>query len=263
MKKFELPDYPVMYKMNMVQESVNKKPISDFLFFSVLSGTGRMAVNGIGYELYKDCSFLINRFAKIRFETSEAMQIVIIRISEDSVKDFLLHHKPADDICCDGAEVEKVPSHLLIHGLVSGIEAGIDNDYRATEPLLYLKILECINVIVQTRPELCLWLAQKNSRIKVNLRDFMEVHYRDNQPLEQLAIASGRSLSTFRRDFTNEFGMLPGKWLLLRRLKEAFRLITQEHKQPSSFIYELGFESFSHFSRSFKAEYGVSPSTLL
>ena len=33
----------------------------------------------------------------------------------------------------------------------------------------------------------------------------MECHYQDNLPLEQLAQASGRSLSTFRRDFLKVF----------------------------------------------------------
>ncbi len=40
-----------------------------------------------------------------------------------------------------------------------------------------------------------------NSLQRINLKDFMECHYQDNLPLEQLAQASGRSLSTFRRDF--------------------------------------------------------------
>lgn len=272
MKKYELPKYPVMYKMSMMQETIKKKAINDFTFIYVMSGIGRMTVNGLKYDLYKDFSFLVNRFAKLQFETTETMQVVIIRISEESVKEFLLRYKPMENgaTCnenkiagCDDADVEKLPNHLLLHSLVSGIEAGMDNNYRASEPLVYLKILECINIITQTRPELYYWLAKKNCAGKVNLCDFMENHYRDNEPIEQLALASGRSLSTFRRDFLKEFGMPPGKWLLLRRLKEAYRLIIQENRQPSSFIYELGFESFSHFSRSFKAEYGVQPSTLL
>ncbi len=314
MRKYELPEYPVMYKMNMLQETIRKKAISDFTFVYVNSGTGRMTVNGLKYALCKDSSFLVNRFAQLQFETAESMQVVIIRISEESVKEFLLRYRPMTDDAVyarskaadntnnkvagvsnkaeeagnkvvdtnnkaadagnksadanykaedDDADVEKLPNHLLIRSLVSGIEAGIENDYRASEALVYLKILECLNIIAQIRPELYGWLAKKNRAGKVNLCDFMENHYKDNEPLNQLALASGRSLSTFRRDFIKEFGMPPGKWLLLRRLKESYRLLTQENRQPSSFIFELGFESFSHFSRTFKAEYGVQPSSLL
>ena len=272
MKNYELPEYPVMYKMNMMREEMKKKAISDFMFIYIMAGTGRMAVNGVNHELCKDFSFLVNRFAKLKFETEETMQLVIIRISEDSVKEFLLRYKPVANDITDEAnskhdnrpdtDVEKLPRHLLIHSLVSGIETGLDNDYRASESLVYLKILECLNIITQVLPELYCWLAKKNSVVKVNLHDFMENHYRDNEPLGQLALASGRSLSTFRRDFIKEFGMTPGKWLLARRLKEACRLMVQEKRHPSSFIYELGFEIFSHFSRSFKTEYGVRPSSL-
>ena len=83
-----------------------------------------------------------------------------------------------------------------------------------------------------------------NSLQRINLKDFMECHYQDNLPLEQLAQASGRSLSTFRRDFLKVFGTTLGKWLLTKRL-------------------DLGFESFSHFSHSFKAYFGIQPSILL
>lgn len=102
-----------------------------------------------------------------------------------------------------------------------------------------------------------------NSLQRINLKDFMECHYQDNLPLEQLAQASGRSLSTFRRDFLKVFGTTPGKWLLTKRLEEAYVLIKEKKIKPSEFLLDLGFESFSHFSRSFKAYFGIQPSILL
>ena len=40
-----------------------------------------------------------------------------------------------------------VTNHVLLQGLISGIEAGVDNNFRANQPLTYLKIQECINVL--------------------------------------------------------------------------------------------------------------------
>ena len=98
-----------------------------------------------------------------------------------------------------------------------------------------------------------------NSLQRINLKDFMECHYQDNLPLEQLAQASGRSLSTFRRDFLKVFGTTLGKWLLTKRLEEAYVLIKEKKIKPSEFLLDLGFESFSHF----KAYFGIQPSILL
>ena len=147
--------------------------------------------------------------------------------------------------------------------MISGIEAGVDNNFRANQPLPYLKIQECINVLTYLRPGLHNWFSRMNSLQRINLKDFMECHYQDNLPLEQLAQASGRSLSTFRRDFLKVFGTTLGKWLLTKRLEEAYVLIKEKKIKPSEFLLDLGFESFSHFSHSFKAYFGIQPSILL
>ena len=36
--------------------------------------------------------------------------------------------------------VMTVTNHVLLQGLISGIEAGVDNNFRANQPLTYLKI---------------------------------------------------------------------------------------------------------------------------
>ena len=159
--------------------------------------------------------------------------------------------------------VMTVTNHVLLQGLISGIEAGVDNNFRANQPLTYLKIQECINVLTYLRPGLHNWFSRMNSLQRINLKDFMECHYQDNLPLEQLAQASGRSLSTFRRDFLKVFGTTLGKWLLTKRLEEAYVLIKEKKLKPSEFLLDLGFESFSHFSHSFKAYFGIQPSILL
>lgn len=90
----------------------------------------------------------------------------------------------------------------------------------------------------------------------------MELNYKRNVPLERFAEASGRSLSTFRRDFQQVFGVQPGKWLLVRRLDEAYNRISRGER-PSDILVELGFESFSHFTRTFKERFGSLPSQVL
>ena len=137
------------------------------------------------------------------------MQVVHIRISEEAVTEYLLRAtSPAmTDAENEDINVMTVTNHVLLQGLISGIEAGVDNNFRANQPLTYLKIQECINVLTYLRPGLHNWFSRMNSLQRINLKDFMECHYQDNLPLEQLAQASGRSLSTFRRDFLKVFGL--------------------------------------------------------
>jgi AraC-like DNA-binding protein len=54
--------------------------------------------------------------------------------------------------------------------------------------------------------------------------------------------------------------MAPRQWLLDRRLIEARHLIEHKDEKPSAFYLDLGFESLSHFSHTFKKKYGKAPS---
>ena len=263
MKRIETPDYPIMFKMNIVREATKRESVFDYLLVNVANGSGTMNVNGIDYPLNAGEVYLIARFEKVQFKTEESLQLTQIRISEDAVEEYLLRNKPVENKESCIQSVEHLPRHLLVDSIFSGIESGVDNGCRVPMPLVFLKMQECIGILTYVCPTLYDWFTKMNSLQKINLREFMETHYKDNMPLEQLAMASGRSLSTFRRDFLKEFGTTPGKWLLKKRLKEAYRLITQYHKSPSTFLYELGFESFSHFSRCFKSIYGIQPSMLL
>jgi len=55
----------------------------------------------------------------------------------------------------------------------------------------------------------------------------------------------------------------PSRWLLEHRLKEAYYLISEKRIRPSEAYLEVGFESLSHFSNTFKRLYGVAPSRLV
>ena len=52
------------------------------------------------------------------------------------------------------------------------------------------------------------------------------------------------------------------KWLMEKRLNNAFHLLTNMGKTVSEAAFESGFESTSHFSRSFRQRFGNSPMSI-
>ncbi len=90
----------------------------------------------------------------------------------------------------------------------------------------------------------------------------MTRNYMFNIPMTKFAGLTGRSLSTFQRDFKKIFGVNAAKWLLKRRLQAAYDAIRMEKKMPSDIYLDLGFEDLSHFSRTFKQEFGFNASEI-
>lgn len=86
----------------------------------------------------------------------------------------------------------------------------------------------------------------------------MQSHYKENISLEQYAFLANCSLSTFKRRFSQTFRMNPGKWIMQRRLEEAYQLLRSE-MNVTQIAYEVGFETPAHFVASFKEKYGNTP----
>ncbi|MBC7568700.1 MAG: helix-turn-helix transcriptional regulator [Spirosoma sp.] len=99
-------------------------------------------------------------------------------------------------------------------------------------------------------------LAQCSS---TSLYDVMETNFMYNLSQAEFAKLATLSLPTFKRAFRKLFGTTPAQWLMQRRLAFANGLLKTTEKSISEVVQESGFESQSHFSRVFKAQFGEPP----
>ena len=94
---------------------------------------------------------------------------------------------------------------------------------------------------------------------KTNLEDVMMKNFQSDLTLEEYARLSGRSLSTFKRDFQNHFNETPGKWLNNKRLEYAKILLQNQDLNINDVCWESGFKNTSHFNSAFKNKYKLPP----
>lgn len=94
---------------------------------------------------------------------------------------------------------------------------------------------------------------------KIDIIDFMEKHFTEDLSIPDFARYTGRSLATFKRDFAKVSSLTPKKWLIQRRLKEAYDLIFVQNRKAKEVYLEVGFKEISHFYRTFKGQYGTLP----
>jgi AraC-like DNA-binding protein len=97
------------------------------------------------------------------------------------------------------------------------------------------------------------------SKKQSHFREVVESNVYSNLKLDELAFLCNMSLSTFKRYFTAEFNVSPGKWLQDKRLKRAKDLLEYGNLKSSDIYLELGYNNLSNFSSAFKKKFGISP----
>jgi len=133
------------------------------------------------------------------------------------------------------------------------------SEEKITNAVGMLKVREAVLLLLHTMPELKEFLFDFSDPYKIDLEKFMLNNFHFNIPVEKFAQLTGRSLAGFKRDFQKTFEMAPRQWLQEKRLMEARHLIDRKNRKPSAIYLDLGFESLSHFSRSFKKKFGKAP----
>lgn len=129
------------------------------------------------------------------------------------------------------------------------------------EEIASLKITEAITILRTIDKDVDGVLADFSEPGKIDLAGYMEKHFMFNMPLERFGYLTGRSLSTFKRDFRKAFNTTPQRWLTQRRLELAHARLSGTGR-PIDVCYEVGFENLSHFSFAFKKHFGYAPTEL-
>ncbi|MGL5981480.1 MAG: helix-turn-helix domain-containing protein [Phocaeicola sp.] len=154
-----------------------------------------------------------------------------------------------------------IPNNYFLEGYLSSMVPYFENPDALTDNLAQYKALELIEILKQdTRMQNILFTFAAD--FKLDLNAYMNKYFMHNLPLKQFATLTGRSLSSFKRDFQETFQTTPNKWLIKKRLDLAYHLISNKGKKPSEAYIDAGFVNFSHFSKSFKEEFGINPSEI-
>ncbi|NLR64309.1 helix-turn-helix transcriptional regulator [Chitinophaga varians] len=237
--------------------------VSDHIFSYIVSGTqevwsgNQMYVFKAGdYRFFKR-----NQLTKyIKRPGQEGFKSIAVHIDQGTLREMaelygdpLYWSFPGKDIVLLNADsyLENYVNSLAPYTKVSAVYA---------DALVVLKAKELVLLLLQTNPALKHALFDFGAPGKIDLVAFMNTHYRYNVGLDRMAFLTGRSLSTFKRDFQKTFNTTAGRWLTRRRLEEANYLIARKGKAASEIYLDLGFEDLSHFSAAYKRAFGKTPS---
>jgi AraC-like DNA-binding protein len=149
--------------------------------------------------------------------------------------------------------------HPLLKSCLASLIPYFELKENLPEAIASLKIEEAIHVVRMIAPDIDQALTNFAEPGKIGIADFMERNYMFNMPVEKFGYLTGRSLTTFKRDFKKAFQTTPQKWLTQKRLELAHYQIREKNRRPSEVYLETGFENLSHFGYAFKKQFGYAP----
>ncbi|TDQ11232.1 helix-turn-helix domain-containing protein [Pedobacter metabolipauper] len=193
----------------------------------------------------------------------EDYQTIVICLKEDLLRQIALEEQIEIGGKYTGPLNILIPGNDFLRAFFQSVMPYVRHpDEKVTNAVGLLKVKEAVQLLLHTMPELKDFLFDFSAPYKMDLEKFMLSNFHFNIPVEKFARLTGRSLAAFKRDFQKIFDKAPRQWLQDKRLLEACHLIEKKHRKPSAIYLDLGFESLSHFSHSFKRKFGLTPTEL-
>jgi len=230
-----------------------------------ISGETKIVQADATYLFKKGDIFLIprNQLATIINYPKDGQphKTVVMHLTGEKLKDFYANlsvrpntYKPEKIYCFN--------NHPLLESCLSSLIPYFEMQ-ELPENIASLKITEAISILRAIDIGIDHVLANFEEPGKIDLAAYMEKNFMFNLPLEKFGYLTGRSLTTFKRDFSKIFNLTPQRWLTKKRLELAHYQFVEKRMKPIEVCYEVGFENLSHFSYAFKKHFGYAPTELL
>ena len=186
---------------------------------------------------------------------------VVMQLTTERLREFYADLNPRHG----GSGAQKIlpfTSHPLLQSCLASLIPYFEMR-DIPENIASLKITEAISILRAIDPAVDQVLANFEEPGKLDLVSYMEKNFMFNMPMEKFSYLTGRSITTFKRDFRKAFNTTPQRWLTKKRLELAHYHLVEKAARPVDVCYEVGFENLSHFSYAFKKQFGYPPTAVL
>jgi AraC-like DNA-binding protein len=239
--------------------------IRQHVFDYIISGTSEVHFGGKA-ELFKagDFRFAVkNRLSKFVKQPPAGGEYrsVSICIDQDTLMELKDQYKRSlTTVASQHDNVFMLKPNILFKNYIDSLLPYLQHSQQIEGELLKVKVKEAVLIFLSANPELKDLLFDFSEPGKIDLQAYMDEHYQYNGDLQHFAYLTGRSLSTFKRDFEKIYHTSPNRWLLQKRLEDAHYLLKEKKLKASEVYMEVGFKDYAHFFVSFKKLFGLSPS---
>lgn len=239
--------------------------LEQHLLYVVLGGEVTLTCGRRQWTVRKNEMILLRKAQSVAYEKrggedSGLFESLLFAINDDLLKDFLTSQNVKVPTMTEelGTQVSPMSDKLVAY--CWGLSPYFNDPSQINPGLLRLKVLEMLYLVMDCSKNIFRQMLQLRQPVKTDIRRVVEDNYTSPVSLEDLAYLSGRSLSSFKRDFNLVYGCPPASWIREHRLTKAKEMLAASSLSVADVCYSLGFENPTHFSRIFKQRFGFAPS---
>ena len=239
--------------------------LEQHLLYVVLGGSVKLTCGRQTWTVGKNEMILLRRAQSVSYEKQGSeetglFESQLFAINDELLKDFLTSQQVQIPQMTEelGAQVSPMSDRLVAY--CWSLSPYFNDPSQVNPGLLRLKVMELLYNVMDCSKNIFRQMLQLRQPVKTDIHRVIEENYTSPISLDELAYLSGRSLSSFKREFQNIYGESPARWIREKRLSKAQQMLRSSSLSVADVAYSLGFENPTHFSRIFKQQYGYAPS---
>ena len=239
--------------------------LEQHLLYVVLGGSVKLTCGRQSWTVSKNEMVLLRRAQSVSYEKQGSeetglFESQLFAINDELLKDFLTSQQVQIPQMTEelGTQVSPMSERLVAY--CWSLSPYFNDPSQINPGLLRLKVMELLYNVMDCSKNIFRQMLQLRQPVKTDIHRVVEENYTSPISLDELAYLSGRSLSSFKREFQDIYGAPPARWIREKRLSKAHEMLRSSSLSVADVAYSLGFENPTHFSRIFKQQYGYAPS---
>lgn len=230
--------------------------------------SGKMSIMEEGEEIVAtagECVFVKRDHSVIITKTSyngEQYKGITMKFSRNFLRDYFKELNQGDIPKSQKpftSSVVKLTKSADIDSIFYSMIPYFDSENKPNDELMFLKMREGLISLLATDKRFYPTLFDFAEPWKIDIFDFLNKNYMNDLSIEEIALYTGRSLATFKRDFKKISNLPPQKWIMQKRLNVAYERIKTKGEKIADVCFSVGFKNRAHFTTAFKKQFGFAP----
>ena len=240
--------------------------IEESMLILIREGTLKLKHGNVDYDLHKNQvaflrkNILVEHPSVGQSDDTQEVKFVRVYLKNHIVKEFLKHKKFYISTHGESSPITIENTDIRLQKYLDSLDPYFAEPEKSDDLLTKIKLLELLFNVAQSNNKILTQLMDMRDHFRTNITTTIEENIMNSLSLSQLADLSGRSLSSFRRDFMAIYKVPPSQWVRQKRLEKALELLRNTTMTVTDVCYTLGFENLAHFSPLFKSYFGIPPS---